>query len=37
VVVERADQVLSTLVEEYTRHNGHAAYLREAVDGLMGE
>jgi len=25
------------LVEEYSRHNGHADLLRESVDGLTGE
>ncbi|WP_309146507.1 DUF664 domain-containing protein [Curtobacterium sp. MCBD17_030] len=23
--------------EEYARHNGHADFLREAVDGQVGE
>ncbi|MEV5571771.1 DinB family protein [Spirillospora sp. NPDC052269] len=25
------------MIEEYTRHNGHADLLREAIDGLTGE
>jgi uncharacterized damage-inducible protein DinB len=29
--------VLTHLVEEYARHNGHADLLREAVDGVTGE
>ncbi len=29
--------VLSHLVEEYARHDGHADLLREAVDGFTGE
>jgi hypothetical protein len=29
--------VLCHMVEEYARHNGHADYLREAVDGVIGE
>ncbi|WP_328587587.1 DinB family protein [Serinibacter arcticus] len=29
--------ILVHLVEEYSRHNGHADLLREAVDGLRGE
>lgn len=29
--------VLLHMVEEYSRHNGHADLLREAVDGLRGE
>jgi uncharacterized damage-inducible protein DinB len=29
--------VLIHMVEEYSRHNGHADLLREAVDGLHGE
>jgi pterin-4a-carbinolamine dehydratase/uncharacterized damage-inducible protein DinB len=29
--------VLTHLVEEYARHNGHADLLREAVDGRTGE
>jgi hypothetical protein len=30
-------RVLVDQVEEYTRHNGHADLLREAIDGLVGE
>lgn len=29
--------VLTHMVEEYSRHNGHADLLREAVDGQVGE
>jgi uncharacterized damage-inducible protein DinB len=29
--------VLTHLVEEYARHNGHADLLREAIDGATGE
>ena len=29
--------VLVHLVEEYARHNGHAALLRESIDGTVGE
>ncbi|UNK46055.1 DinB family protein [Arthrobacter sulfonylureivorans] len=29
--------ILVHLIEEYSRHNGHADLLREAVDGLVGE
>ena len=29
--------ILVHLVEEYARHNGHAALIRESVDGLAGE
>jgi uncharacterized damage-inducible protein DinB len=29
--------VLVHLVEEYSRHNGHADLLREAIDGSVGE
>jgi hypothetical protein len=25
------------MIEEYSRHNGHADLLREEVDGLIGE
>jgi uncharacterized protein DUF664 len=30
-------RLLSDLVEEYSRHTGHADLLREAVDGRVGE
>lgn len=30
-------QVLYDLIEEYSRHTGHADLLREEVDGLVGE
>jgi uncharacterized damage-inducible protein DinB len=29
--------ILTHMVEEYARHNGHADLIREAVDGLVGE
>ena len=29
--------VLTHMVEEYARHNGHADLLREQVDGQTGE
>ncbi|MFF5444096.1 DinB family protein [Streptomyces sp. NPDC012888] len=29
--------VLTHMIEEYARHNGHADLLREAVDGATGE
>jgi uncharacterized damage-inducible protein DinB len=29
--------VLSHMIEEYARHNGHADLLREAIDGETGE
>ncbi|MFD8078866.1 DinB family protein [Streptomyces sp. NPDC059718] len=29
--------VLTHLIEEYARHNGHADLLREAIDGAVGE
>ncbi|MFD4999581.1 DinB family protein [Streptomyces buecherae] len=29
--------VLTHMMEEYARHNGHADLLREAVDGAVGE
>lgn len=29
--------ILVHLIEEYSRHNGHADLLREAVDGMRGE
>ncbi|HZE50597.1 MAG TPA: DinB family protein [Jatrophihabitantaceae bacterium] len=29
--------VLIHMVEEYARHNGHADFLREAIDGVTGE
>ena len=25
------------MIEEYARHNGHADFLREQIDGLTGE
>jgi hypothetical protein len=29
--------VLTHMIEEYARHNGHADLLREAIDGQTGE
>ena len=29
--------ILTHLIEEYCRHNGHADLLRECIDGLVGE
>ncbi|MGW6972138.1 mycothiol transferase [Streptomyces sp. NPDC054952] len=29
--------VLTHMIEEYARHNGHADLLREAIDGEVGE
>jgi hypothetical protein len=29
--------VLTHMIEEYARHNGHADLLREATDGVTGE
>ena len=29
--------VLVHLIEEYARHNGHADFLRESIDGSVGE
>jgi hypothetical protein len=29
--------IICHMIEEYARHNGHADYQREAVDGLTGE
>jgi hypothetical protein len=29
--------IIGHMIEEYARHNGHADFLREAVDGLTGE
>jgi hypothetical protein len=28
--------VMLHLIHEYARHNGHADFLREAVDGVTG-
>lgn len=30
-------EMLLDMIEEYTRHTGHADLLRESVDGLVGE
>lgn len=29
--------VLTHMIEEYARHNGHADLLRETIDGAVGE
>jgi uncharacterized damage-inducible protein DinB len=29
--------IMTHLIEEYARHNGHADLLREAIDGVTGE
>lgn len=29
--------ILTHMVEEYARHNGHADLLRESIDGSVGE
>jgi hypothetical protein len=29
--------VLTHMIEEYARHNGHADLLRQAIDGTVGE
>jgi hypothetical protein len=29
--------ILTHLIEDYARHNGHADLIRESVDGLTGE
>ncbi|MFG3009546.1 DUF664 domain-containing protein [Streptomyces cinerochromogenes] len=29
--------VLTHMIDEYARHNGHADLLREAIDGAVGE
>lgn len=29
--------ILTHLIEEYSRHNGHADLLRECIDGVVGE
>ena len=29
--------IITHLVEEYSRHNGHADLLRESIDGVVGE
>ena len=30
-------RVLIDLIEEYSRHTGHADLIRESIDGLVGE
>lgn len=29
--------IVTHMIEEYARHNGHADLLREAIDGQVGE
>ncbi len=29
--------ILTHMIEEYSRHNGHADLIRESIDGLVGE
>ena len=29
--------ILTHMLEEYARHNGHADLLRESIDGVTGE
>jgi hypothetical protein len=29
--------IMVHMIEEYARHNGHADFLRELVDGAVGE
>jgi hypothetical protein len=29
--------IMIHMIEEYARHNGHADFLREAIDGVVGE
>jgi len=29
--------ILTHMIEEYARHNGHADFLREGIDGVTGE
>jgi hypothetical protein len=29
--------VLTHMIEEYARHNGHADLLREQIDGRLGQ
>jgi hypothetical protein len=35
--VPRLRWILTDMIEEYARHNGHADLFREAVDGQVGE
>ena len=30
-------QILEHMIEEYARHNGHADFLRERIDGRVGQ
>jgi hypothetical protein len=30
-------EVLVHMIEEYARHNGHADFLRERIDGRIGQ
>ncbi|MBB5159286.1 hypothetical protein BJ970_006885 [Saccharopolyspora phatthalungensis] len=29
--------IVTHMIEEYARHNGHADLLRESIDGTVGE
>jgi hypothetical protein len=29
--------IVTHLIEEYARHNGHADLIRESIDGVVGE
>jgi hypothetical protein len=29
--------ILTHMIEEYARHNGHADLIRESIDGAVGE
>jgi hypothetical protein len=29
--------ILVHMIEEYARHNGHADFIRESIDGSVGE
>jgi hypothetical protein len=30
-------EILVHMIEEYARHNGHADFLRERIDGRVGQ
>jgi hypothetical protein len=30
-------EVLGHMIQEYARHNGHADFLRERIDGRVGQ
>ena len=29
--------IMTHMIEEYARHNGHADLIREAIDGVTGD